>query len=232
MCLAVGAALGQQQTSLPPPDAAAGAPKRILGIIPNYRTSPSLAHYQPLTRRAKFKIATEDSFDRGTFALAAAFAANAQLHRDTPSFGQGVQGYAKYLGAAYGDLLIGDFMTEAIYPSLLHQDPRYFRRGAGSVWSRVGYAVGQIVWTHKDRGGSQFNYSEVLGNATAVALSNAYYPDNRSASNAASKLAVQLGVDAAGNLLKEFWPDIAGRLSRKHGASAAAVTAPTPPPGR
>ena len=32
-------------------------------------------------------------------------------------------------------------MTEVIYPSLLHQDPRYFRRGTGSVWSRVGYAA-------------------------------------------------------------------------------------------
>ena len=223
MSLAVHAVFGQQaalpHTSLPPPDAAEGAPKRILGIIPNYRTSPSLADYHPLTQKAKFKIAVEDSFDRGTFVLAAVFAGNAQWHRATPSFGQGAAGYAQYLGAAYGDLVIGDFMTEAIYPSLLHQDPRYFRRGTGSVWSRVGYAASQIVWTHRDRGGSQFNFSEVLGNATAVAISNAYYPDNRTASNGISKLAVQLGVDTAGNLLKEFWPDVARKLSRKRPAA-------------
>src|SRR3954447_6965147 len=53
--------------------------KRIFGIVPNYRTSPCLQNYKPLTTKAKFKIATQDSFDRGTFVLAAAFAGEAQL---------------------------------------------------------------------------------------------------------------------------------------------------------
>jgi hypothetical protein len=107
-------------------------------------------------------------------------------------------------------------MTEAIYPTLLHQDPRYFRRGTGSGLSRLGYAMGQIFWTHKDSGGTQFNYSEVLGNSTAVAISNAYYPDNRTASDAVSKLGIQLSVDMASNVLKEFWPDVERKLNRKH----------------
>jgi hypothetical protein len=190
--------------------------KRIFGIIPNYRTYPMMADYKPLSPEEKFKIGMNDSFDRGSFILAAAFAGKGQLSNSSPAFGQGVSGYAKYLGTAYGDILIGDFMTEAIYPTLLHQDPRYFRRGTGSGLSRVGYAVGQIFWTHKDSGGSQFNYSEILGNSTAVAISNAYYPDDRTAGNAVSKLTIQLGVDAAGNLLKEFWPDLERKLSRKH----------------
>ncbi len=109
--------------------------KRILWIIPNYRTSPTLANYKPLTTGAKFRLAAKDAFDPGTFLLAG---------------------------------IIGDFMTGAIYPSLLRQDPRYFRRGKGSTLTRLGYAVGQIFWTHTDSGGTQFNYSEVLGNSTAV----------------------------------------------------------------
>jgi hypothetical protein len=188
---------------------------RILGIIPNYRTFPSLKDYKPLTSKEKFKIATQDAFDRGTFILAAAFAGQGQLSNATPSFGQGVAGYSRYLGTAFADFAIGDYMTEAIYPALLHQDPRYFRRGTGSGLSRLGYAVKQIFWTHTDSGGTQFNYSEIAGNSTAVAISNAYYPDNRNASQAVSKLGVQIGIDMAGNILKEFWPDLSRKLSRK-----------------
>jgi hypothetical protein len=75
-------------------------------------------------------------------------------------------------------------MTEAIYPSLFHQDAHYFRRGTGTGWSRVRYAVGQIIWTHGDSGGTQFNYSELISNLTSVAISNAYYSDHRTASHA------------------------------------------------
>jgi len=59
----------------------------------------------------------------------------------------------------------------------------------------------------------QFNFSEILGNSTAMAISTAYYPDNRTATNAVSKLSVQLG--AVANILKEFWPDINRKLSKK-----------------
>jgi hypothetical protein len=76
--------------------------------------------------------------------------------------------------------------------------------------------MGQIFWTHRDSGGTQFNFSEVLGNSTTVAISNAYYADNRTASSAVSSLGVQLGVDMAANILKEFWPDLERKFRRKH----------------
>jgi hypothetical protein len=209
-----GAILCQQpdptQATPPPED------KRILWIIPNFRTSPTLVNYKPITPKEKFKIATQDSFDRGTVALAAAFAGEGQLSNSNRSFGQGVKGYASYFGTAYADFVIGDYMTEGIFPTLLHQDPRYFRRGKGSGLSRLGYAMGQIFWTHQDSGKTNFNYSEVLGNSTAVAISMAYYPDNRDAKDAASKLGSQLAVDMASNILKEFWPDLNRKFSRKH----------------
>ncbi len=229
-CLLVsGFAFGQQPNSQSPPQP--GVPrgeaptgtnppepeqKRIFGIIPNYRTFPRLTEYKPLTPAQKFKIASQDSFDRGTFVLAAAFAGESQLSRSEPSFDDGVPAYARYLGTAYADFVIGDFMTEAIYPTILHQDPRYFRRGTGSVASRLGYAIGQLFWTHTDAGGTQFNYSEIVGNATAVAISNAYYPDQRDVGDAVSKLGVQIGVDMGSNILKEFSPDITRKLSHKH----------------
>jgi len=190
--------------------------KRILFIIPNFKTSPTLQNYEPLSTSEKFKLASQDAFDRGTVALAALFGGRGQLANSNRSFGQGVAGYSQYFAASYGDWLIGDFMTEGVFPTLLHQDPRYFRRSTGSGWSRLGYAMGQIFWTHRDSGGTQFNFSEVLGNSTSVAISNAYYADNRTASNAVSSLSVQLGVDMASNILKEFWPDLERKFRRKH----------------
>jgi hypothetical protein len=189
--------------------------KRIFGIIPNNRTSPSLKDYKPLSTKQKFEIARQDSFDRGTVILAAAFAGDAQLTNANRSFGQGTLGYARYFGASYGDFVIGNYMSEAIFPTLLHQDPRYFRRGVGSAWTRLGYSMGQIFWTHTDSDRTQFNYSEILGNSTAVAISNAYYQDNRSATNSAAKLGMQIGVDMASNVLKEFWPDVSRKFSKK-----------------
>jgi hypothetical protein len=196
----------------------------ILGIIPNFRTSPGVATYEPISPREKFRIAAQDSFDRGSVMFATAFAAQNQLSNSNRSFGQGVEGYSKYLGAAYANVVIGNYMTEAVFPTILHQDPRYFRRGTGSGWSRLGYSTGQIFWTHHDSGRAEFNYSEVLGSSSAVAISNIYYHDDRTVHNAVSSLSVQLGLDMATNILKEFWPDIDHKFRRKHSNNADTLT--------
>ncbi len=219
--LHVGAAivlsLSVAQCQQTPADASEQAwGKRIFWIIPNFRTAPLPATYKSLTAGEKFKLASEDAFDPGTFALAAVFGAQSQLSNYNRSFGQGAAGFGRYFGAAYGDLVVGDYMTEAIFPALLHQDPRYFRRGTGSGWSRLGYAMKQTFWTHTDSGTMHFNYSEILGNSVASAISTAWYTDNRDAGSVVSRLGVQIGVDTAANVLKEFWPDIARKLHRKH----------------
>lgn len=188
----------------------------LMWIVPNYRTSPGLTDDHALTTRQKFKLAGQDSWDQGTIALSALLAGQAQLSNSSRSFGQGAAGYARYLGASYGDFVIGNYMAEGVFPTILHQDPRYFRRGTGSGWSRVGYAFSQTVVTRGDSGRIQPNYSEWLGNSTAVAISNAYYPDNRTARDGISKLGMQIGIDAAANVLKEFYPDIEKLFRCKH----------------
>jgi hypothetical protein len=190
--------------------------KRIFGIIPNYRSSPSLKNYEPISVKAKFKIAEQDSFDPGTAALAAVFAGASQFSNSDPSFGQGVKGFAHYWVTSYSDFVIGNYMTEGVYPTILHQDPRYFRRGKGSGLSRLGYACGQIFWTHNDNGTTGFNYSEVAGNATAVSIGMSYYPDSRDVGDAVSQLGTQLAVDMGANVLKEFWPDMERKLHHRH----------------
>lgn len=199
--------------------------KRILGIIPNYRTSPPFYPYEPISPKEKFTLASEDALDGGTFGLAAVFAGEAQLTRANPSFGQDFAGFSRYFGTSYADYAIGDFMTEGIFPTVLHQDPRYFRKGSGSGWSRLAYAAGQIILTHSDRGNTAFNFSEILGNSTEVTISTAYYPDNRTASSALTKLVNQLAVDAAANILKEFWPERRRKRFSKHSEKQRTETA-------
>jgi hypothetical protein len=216
-----GTPKGEEPVGSKPPEP---KDKRIFFIIPNYRTFPSLTNYQPLTTKEKYKIATQDAFDPGTIVLGAAFAGEGQLSNSNREFGQGVKGYAQYWATSYTDFVVGDYMTEAVFPSLFHQDPRYFRSGTGSVLSRLGFSMGQIFWTHNDSGTSGFNISEVAGNASAVAISQAYYQGGRDAGSAIQKLSTQLGVDMASNVLKEFWPDLSRKFSRKQSSESASAS--------
>lgn len=182
--------------------------KRIFGVLPNNRTTENSIPFAPITAKQKMTIAYKDSFDWPVYPTAAAFATLYQLEDQNPSFGQGMAGYAKRFATAYGDQMIGNMMTEGIVPSLLHEDPRYFRLGQGTKGARVKYALTRILVTRTDSGHKRFNFSEVAGNAAAVAISNAYYPDTRTALDNTEKLGIQLATDAFSNVLKEFWPDV------------------------
>jgi len=190
--------------------------KRVLGVLPNYRTANETAVYTPITAKQKFTIASKDSFDYPLVALSAVIAGWGQLTNGNPSFGQGIGGYGRRVGTSYADQAIGNMMTEAIFPSFLHEDPRYFRRGYGSKWSRIFYAASRVLVTRTDAGNWRFNYSEVLGNATSVAISNSYYPDNRTVGANVEKLGQQIGIDAISQVLKEFWPDIKRKILQRH----------------
>jgi hypothetical protein len=189
--------------------------KRVFGVLPNYRTADLSLEGTVLPARQKLIIASKDSFDYPLVLLAGAFAGLGQLSDQQPSFGQGLKGYGHRLLTNYADQALGNMFTEGLFPIMLHEDPRYFRRGTGSKWSRAGYAVSRVFVTHADSGGTRFNYSEWLGNASAVAISNAYYPDGRNATQNVTKLLEQVGTDAISQVLKEFWPDIKQKFFHK-----------------
>jgi hypothetical protein len=199
--------------SLDPPQA---PDKRMFGVLPNYRTVEDSADVEPLTTKRKFYIASKDSFDYPIYFLSAAFAGISQLENENADFGQGLKGYAKRYGAAYVDQMLGNMMTEAVVPTLLHEDPRYFRRGSGSKLGRTAYALTRIFVTRTDAGLNRINSSELLGNSVAVAISNAYYPESRNVADNLEKLALQCGTDALSNVLKEFWPDVKRKLRSRH----------------
>jgi hypothetical protein len=191
---------------------------RILGVIPIFlAVEDPQRKVAPLTVKQKFGLFARETFDPFTVAASAAGAALSQLDNDDPKYGRGAGPYAQRFGAAAADITTQNFFSDAVLASLLHEDPRYFRRGPEfRVWYRVGYALSRVVITRTDAGKERFNYSGIGGMGMGIALSNAYYPDSSvNGEEVASRFGTSLIANALGNLLPEFWPDIHQKFFRR-----------------
>lgn len=213
LVLSTAMAVAQQADTTAP--AAAPEDKRMFGVLPNYRTVEGSQPFAPLTTKQKFTIATKDTIDGPSYFLAGIFAGLYQLTDQNPSFGQGLKGYAHRYGTSIADQDIGNFMTEAIMPTIFREDPRYFRRGSGSVKGRIAYAASRVAMARTDKGAPTFNFAEFVGNGATAAIGNAYYPDSRGLSPTLTRMFTQIGTDAISNALKEFWPDVKKKLHKK-----------------
>jgi hypothetical protein len=193
---------------------------RLFFILPNYLSVENRDRVEPLSAKTKFKLSAKTMSDPVTISFIGVIALIGQARNSDPSYGQGVQGYAKRFGTSYADTGIGTLMTTAVFPTLLHQDPRYFRLGKGGTWHRAMYAVSQIFITRSDTGERQFNYSEIVGNAVAAGISNAYHPpDQRTLGNTVSVWGTDVMLNALCNVAKESWPDIRRKIRKQRQAN-------------
>jgi hypothetical protein len=190
---------------------------RLFYALPNFLTVENAGQIPPLTTGGKFKVVARSSFDYVEFAWYAALSGISQAENSEAGYGQGAEGYLKRYGAVFADGTIENFMTSAIFPSLLHADPRYYRMGQGGFWHRTSYAVSRIFATRTDSGGEQFNYSEIFGSALSAGISTySYHPESdRTLRNSLSVWGTQIVYDTLTIILKEFWPDIRRHLSKK-----------------
>lgn len=179
--------------------------QRVLGFIPNFYVS-YIWNAAPLSSGQKFHLALRTSIDPVTIGIAAGVAGIQQWQNDIQGYGQGAQGYAKRFGAAYANSVVDAMMGGAIFPSILHQDPRYFYKGTGTIRSRALYAIAAIVICKGDNGHWQPNYSNVLGNVAAAEIANAYYPasDRDGAGLTVQNALIGTAEGAIGNLFQEF----------------------------
>ncbi|HTV60641.1 MAG TPA: hypothetical protein VMJ93_17335 [Verrucomicrobiae bacterium] len=185
-------------------------------MMPNYLTVENAKYAPKLSAGEKFKLASLDTFDYFVYPFIGAQAAIAQAENSPKEYKQGWGAYGLRYGQAFGDNGIGNYMTSAVFPSLLHQDPRYYQLGTGGFWHRTFYAVSRMVITRGDSGNAEFNCSEICGNAVNAAISRTYHVDSeRNAGDAAITWWTQIGWDAASNVSKEFWPDIHRWLRKK-----------------
>ena len=182
---------------------------RILGILPNFRSVNADVKLPPESVKEKFVTASEDSFDYSSIFIPLAIAGWSLHENSVPEFGGGGVGFGRYLWHAVVDQTTENFFVEAIVPSITHEDNRYYTLGHGGFIKRTGYALSRAVVTRSDSGREVFNASEVFGAGASAGISNLYYPTaERSFSNTGSQWGLDIGIDAASFVVKEFWPDI------------------------
>jgi hypothetical protein len=224
---------------------------RLFLALPNFLTLENAGKVPPLTTAQKFKVVARGSFDKIEFPWYGVLSGISQAENSEPGYGQGWEGYAKRYGSAFADGTIENFLTSAVLPSILHQDPRFFQSSEGRFTHRAVYAASRIFVTRTDSGHRQFNYSEIVGSAMAAAIStNSYHPrsfittrfnpttdtltyvynaSSRTLPNTASVWGTQVAYDTITILIKEFWPDVHRKVSHKPSQGAAAQPANSNP---
>jgi len=192
-------------------------PKRILGLMPNYRAVSAGAIPPPPTPKEAFIIATRNSFDYSSFVFVGITSAMAEWSDAHKQLGEGFAGYGRYYWRGYLDKTDGNYLVIFALPTLLHEDERYYAKGEGGILKRGIYAATRVLITPNYKGHNTLNLSELLGRASAQAISVSYYPSqDRTASSIATKYAYAIGRDALTNTFREFWPDIATHILHRH----------------
>lgn len=188
---------------------------RLFWIIPTYAVSNSKLPTS-LSSAEKFRLFVQGTTDPFTVTLTAFTAGVQQANNDLSGYGQGAAGYGKRLGAALADETSSGFFRTYLFPSVLHQDPRYFREGSGVFKQRLAHAIIRPVVTRKDSGGRAFNWSGLLGLIAASSLSNAYYPpENRGVELTFKRVATAIPFDVVDHLMDEFGPDLEKKFLRR-----------------
>jgi hypothetical protein len=189
--------LSQQQVQI-------AVQQRVAGVIPNFYSTYDW-NAPPMLAKQKFQLSIRSIIDPVSFLAVAGIAGAEQYKNVFPAYGSGIEGYGKRYGAAMANHVAGNLLGRAVYPSIFHQDPRYFYKGKGSIGSRALYALSAAVIARGDDGRWKPNYSRVLGNFSAAAISNLYYPaSDRGTSLVVFNGLAGTGADAVSNLIREF----------------------------
>jgi hypothetical protein len=190
---------------------------RIFTVMPNYGTVENASALPPLAAGQKYRIATANVFDWFAYPFNMALAGIAQANNSPKSWGQGWGPYGQRFGASFADNSIGTYMTVAVFPSMLKEDPRYYQMGKGGFRRRAWHGVERLFVSKTDAGYDRFNYSESVGNAVAAGISNIYHaPEDRTVGRNITTFGLLIMWDGLSNELKEFWPDIRRKVFHKN----------------
>jgi hypothetical protein len=201
--------------------------QRVAGVMATFNTTRN-RNALPLSPGQKFRLFFKSSTDPWPFLLAGVVSGIGQADDSYPVWGQGVQGYAKRYGAAYGDAFIGNFFGNAVLPVVLHEDPRYFQKGTGSAVSRVLWAASSTFWCRRDKGTWGPNYANLGGNLIGAAIARVYYPASDRTAVDVINDGLTVSVEGiVGAEVIEFWPDLARHMKRKHDEKIARLAART-----
>ena len=216
LCL-VGTAAVHAQTT-PPPDAPQAQKKSVRDKFFSLSPPLSLAdNTLPMSTGQKFELFAVNTVNPFQFVSTAAWAGISQAQNSFPSWGQGAEGYGKRYAASYADTASSGFFGTFLFPSLLRQDPRYFRKLNGSFGQRLGYAITRVVVTRTDKGGRAPNASLWMGALASGGVSNLYYPAaDQGVGLTFERAGIGIASTAGFNVAREFWPDVSRHVFHRH----------------
>jgi hypothetical protein len=177
--------------------------QRVFGFIPNFYVSYH-PDAPPLTTKLKFELAWKSTTDPITIVGTGFLAGLQQAGGQYSEFGGGAEGYGKRLGAAYADVVASTFLSGAVFPTLLKQDPRYFYKGTGSSRSRLWRAVNNSIICKGDNGNWQPNYSNIAGSFGGAAISSTYYPTRHQGMVVLTNGLIRMGESSIAGVVQEF----------------------------
>ena len=192
--------------------------QRIALVIPDYQTvEDSSVPVAPMTAAEKWHLGWKETIDPFNIATAAMTAAFSQRGNQTPKYGEGWPNYGRRFGAAIGDFGTQNLFSAGLFAVLLHQDPRYFRKGPSArLFPRIWYSVTRVAVCRNDAGRDTLNTSNFLGMGLGIAASNVYYPSSsRTGTVMAGRIETSMLGGVTGSLMSEFWPDIQKKFFRK-----------------
>lgn len=183
--------------------------KRILGIVPNFRSVSADQKLPPQSIKDKFITTTQDSFDYSAFIFAGILAGVSQAENSYPEFHQGAAGYGRYYWHSLADQAVENYMVEFAFPTVLRQDSRYYTLGRGGFIKRSAYSFSRVLITRTDGGDETFNASEIAGAGAASGISSLYYPGReRTWTKVGQRWLTDVCLDGMTFVFKEFWPDV------------------------
>jgi hypothetical protein len=165
---------------------------------------------QPLTARDKMELGVRDLYSPISMLGYVVTAGYEQAVNGQPNFGTNLGAFGQRLGATALRETSEGIFTDAMFAPLLHQDPRYYVEGRQKNFlHRVVYAITRPLITRTDSGRETVNSAELLGYASASALSYTYYPKiNQNFHDTAAAFGGAIGGAALGDLVSEFVGDI------------------------
>lgn len=177
--------------------------------MPNFRSVSVDQKLPPQSVKEKFHETSEDAFDYSDFIFSGILAGVSQAEGSYPEFHNGVPGYARYYWHTLADQADEDYQVEFIFPVVFHQDARYYTLGRGGALKRTAYSFSRIFITRTDSGSETFNVSEIVGAGAASGISDLYYPSpERTWTKTGQRWLVNVSLDGATFIFKEFWPDL------------------------
>jgi hypothetical protein len=181
--------------------------KRVLGLVPNFRTVSADIKLPPMSPKDKFIIAGKDTFDYSALFVAGIQAGFAMNSKSYPEFHQGAAGYARYYWHTLADTTSENFFVGGLGPIVFKQDNRFYTLGHGSFGKRSWYAVTRVLVTRKDDGDQTFNFSEVIGSGASSGLSTLWYPKRyQTWTKVGQKWLTSDLIDCFNFWWKEWWP--------------------------